>query len=100
VRVWKKGEMEKSKINHNKDENTSFYLGELETEMIMKSQSDELMKSSLKKSTLSKRLANRDIVGNTSRNPYLIGNDYLEDLRIQDTFLRPKNSGFEDLKKE
>lgn len=98
VHVWKKGEMQKTKINE--DENTSFYLGELETEMIMKSQSEELVKSSLKKSTLSKRLSSRDKVGNISRNPYLIGNNYLEDLRIQDTFLRPKISGFEEPKKE
>ena len=98
VRVWKNGEMEKSKLKT--DENTSFYLGELETEMIMKSQTNELLKSSLKKSTVSKRLSSRTKVGNVSRNPYLVGNNYLEDLRIQDTFLRPKISSFEDPKKE
>ena len=30
----------------------------------------------------------------------MIGNNYLEDLKVQDTFLRPKISGFEDPKKE
>ena len=29
----------------------------------------------------------------------MIGNNYLEDLKVQDTFLRPKISGFEDQKK-
>lgn len=98
VKVWSDGE----KINKSKrrDDITRFYLGELETEMIMQSQSNDLLKSSLKKSTVSERLSNRDRIGNINRNPYMIGNNYLEDLKVQDTFLRPKISSFEDPKKE
>tara|TARA_A100001011_G_scaffold396752_1_gene495487 strand:+ start:950 stop:1261 length:312 start_codon:yes stop_codon:yes gene_type:complete len=98
VKVWSDGE----KINKSKrrDEISRFYLGELETDIIMKSQSNDLLKSSLKKSTVSERISNRDMMGNINRNPYMIGNNYLEDLKVQDTFLRPKISGFEDPKKE
>ena len=100
VKVWSDGEkINKSKRRDN-DEISRFYLGELETEMIMQSQSNDLLKSSLKKSTVSERLSNRDRIGNINRNPYMIGNNYLEDLKVQDTFLRPKISGFEDPKKE
>lgn len=31
----------------------------------------------------------------TSQNPFLIKNNYLEDLNIQENFLRPKNSNFD-----
>ena len=98
VKVWSNGD----RINQSKkrDDISRFYLGELETEMIMKSQSTDWVKSSLKKSTVSERLSNRDKIGNINRNPYMIGNNYLEDLMVQDTFLRPKISGFEDPKKE
>ena len=98
VKVWSNGEtITQSK---KRDAISRFYMGELETEIIMQSQSSELMKSSLKKSTVSERLSNRDKIGNINRNPYMIGNNYLEDLKIQDTYLRPKISSFEDPKKE
>jgi len=40
------------------------------------------------------RLSKRKLVTNRQINPYLIGNNYLNDLSIQDNFLRPKNSNF------
>jgi len=63
-----------------------FKQGELETSMIKKSENS--------KSIVSDRIASRDPSASVSINPYLVGNDYLEDLRIQDEYLRPKMSNF------
>ena len=64
----------------------TFEQGELETSMIKKSENS--------KSIVSDRIASRDTSASVSINPYMVGNDYLEDLRIQDEFLRPKMSNF------
>ena len=64
----------------------TFEQGELETSMIKKSENS--------KSIVSERIASRDPSASVSINPYMVGNDYLEDLRIQDEFLRPKMSNF------
>lgn len=39
----------------------------------------------------SNRMAERDKIANLG-NPFMEGNNYLEDLRVQDNFLRPQNS--------
>ena len=36
-------------------------------------------------------MAERDKIANLG-NPFMEGNNYLEDLRVQDNFLRPQNS--------
>ena len=41
-----------------------------------------------------KRLSNRKLITNTQINPYLTSNNYLNDISVQDRFLRPKNSNF------
>ena len=38
------------------------------------------------------RIGDRELVIQTSINPYLATNNYLEDLSVQDKFLRPKDS--------
>jgi len=68
------------------DNKASFAQGELETSMIKNSVNS--------KSIVSDRIASRDPTASVNINPYLVGNDYLEDLRIQDEFLRPKISNF------
>ena len=40
------------------------------------------------------RLSKRQLVTNRQINPYLTGNNYLNDISVQDKFLRPKNSNF------
>jgi hypothetical protein len=40
------------------------------------------------------RLSKRKLVTNRKINPYLTTNDYLNDITVQDQFLRPKNSNF------
>ena len=40
----------------------------------------------------SERMSQRDLVIQTSINPFMATNDYLTDLSVQDQFLRPKDS--------
>jgi len=40
------------------------------------------------------RLSKRKLVTNCKINPYLTSNNYLNDISVQDKFLRPKNSNF------
>jgi hypothetical protein len=61
----------------------------------------ELEKSLIKnavnsKSIVADRIASRDPTASISVNPYMVGNDYLEDLKIEDEFLRPKISNFKN----
>ena len=74
--------MYKSQIENK----STFEQGELETSMIKNAENS--------KSIVSDRIASRDPTASVNINPYMVGNDYLEDLRIQDEFLRPKISNF------
>jgi hypothetical protein len=40
----------------------------------------------------SERLSQRELIIQTSVNPFLLDHNYLDDLQVQDTFLRPKDS--------
>jgi|TARA_B110000037_G_C17039533_1_gene473069 hypothetical protein len=40
----------------------------------------------------SERMSQRDKIIQTSINPFMMSNNYLDDLKIQDDFLRPKDS--------
>ena len=44
----------------------------------------------------SERLSQRDMIIQTSINPFLSENNYLDDLKVQDTFLRPKDSNIKN----
>jgi hypothetical protein len=48
--------------------------------------------SSEKRAVCNERISNRYMVIQKSINPFLSTNDYIGDLKIQDTHLRPKNS--------
>lgn len=74
--------MYKSQIENK----ATFEQGELETSMIKNAENS--------KSIVSDRIASRDPTASVNINPYMVGNDYLEDLRIQDEFLRPRISNF------
>ena len=47
-----------------------------------------------KREISSDRLSKRTLVTNRQINPYLTGNNYIDDISVQDNFLRPKNSNF------
>ena len=60
----------------------------IEEELVIKHEADyELNIRELN----SNRMAERDKIANLG-NPFMEGNNYLEDLRVQDNFLRPQNS--------
>ena len=60
----------------------------IEEELVIKHETDyELNIRELN----SNRMAERDKIANLG-NPFMEGNNYLEDLRVQDNFLRPQNS--------
>ena len=42
----------------------------------------------------SERLSQRELIIQTSINPFLSDHNYLDDLQMQDKFLRPKDSNF------
>ena len=41
------------------------------------------------------KMLEREMIAQTNSNPFLLGNDYLEDLSVQDQFLTPQNSNFD-----
>ena len=41
------------------------------------------------------KMLEREMIAQTNKNPFLLGNDYLEDLTVQDEFLKPQNSNFD-----
>ena len=47
-----------------------------------------------KKELCDKRMASRDLAIQGLCNPFMINNDYLEDLTNQDNFLRPQDSNY------
>lgn len=76
--------MYKSQIENK----TIFEQGELETSLIKNAENS--------KSIVADRIASRDPTASVSVNPYMVGNDYLEDLKVEDEFLRPKISNFKN----
>jgi hypothetical protein len=42
------------------------------------------------------KIIERGMYSQTSQNPFLTNHKYLDDINIQETFLRPKNSNFEE----
>ena len=88
----KSAKSEKPTIPFNKKENTVAYLSPLTLEE--KIIRDTMFHEENKREKNDERLSKRKLVTNRQINPYLIGNDYLNDLSIQDNFLRPKNSNF------
>ena len=66
----------------------------IEEELI---QNHEKMHSN-KKELSSQRMAQRDMIIQGLINPYMFKNNYLDDLKNQDEFLRPKDSNYKNKK--
>jgi len=86
VKVWKPNKTFQSEKSwrYTKKKST---VGELETEIITKEEA--------KKGIVSERLSQREKVATSMVNPYLRESSYLDDIKTQDAFLRPKISSFE-----
>ena len=89
-------------INNEKMEKTDrkMRLREIE-ERIRDKQFDNLKELNNKdvnnKEICAKRLMEREQVKQRTFNPYLCNNNYLSDLHIQESFLKPRNSNYESL---
>lgn len=42
------------------------------------------------------KLSERELVNRSAMNPFMINNDYIIDLDVQDNYLKPKNSSYEE----
>jgi hypothetical protein len=49
-----------------------------------------------KRTENSERLSDREMIIQTNINPFLAKNSYIDDIEIQDTILRPKDSNYRD----
>ena len=54
--------------------------------------------SSSKREEVNLKMNDRELISQCSQNPYLVQNNYIEDLEMQQNFLMPKNSNFKDKK--
>jgi hypothetical protein len=54
--------------------------------------------SSSKREEVNLKMHDRELISQCSQNPYLVQNNYIEDLNMQQNFLMPKNSNFKDKK--
>jgi len=57
---------------------------------------DNYNSSGDKKAICNERIANRYMIIQTPINPFLSTENYLDDLKVQDTFLRPKDSNIKE----
>ena len=55
---------------------------------------ESCMRVSNKREDANTKLSERCMIENISQNPFLSRNNYLNDLQVQDEFLKPKNSNF------
>ena len=52
----------------------------------------EINQESNRRESLNGKLSNRRMIQQVGQNPFLMGNNYLSDIDIQEQFLRPKSS--------
>ena len=114
---WSYGEpYEKSRVNQKKNLNNenndikNFAIGEnnqkqLEREFDCSIVQPELLHENIAKESFQKKENKRDdnnnkmleraMITQTSQNPFMSNNNYINDLTVQDEFLKPKNSNYE-----
>jgi hypothetical protein len=54
--------------------------------------------SSSKREEVNLKMHEREPISQRNQNPYLVQNNYLDDLEMQQSFLIPKNSNFNEKK--
>ena len=52
----------------------------------------EQNQESNKRQNMNDKLSDRYMVQQTNQNPFMMGNSYVQDLEVQESFLRPKSS--------
>ena len=90
---WKKDDYVNLKSNINADYtiNNKDIKDEIEKEIIHIEEN--------KREICNERIINRDMIIQSSINPFLLNNNYIDDLEDQERFLRPKDSNVKKKKK-
>ena len=99
-RVWRKGE---KCVRSRKDENPELTQAldqaldtKLNTEINMKEDFapniGEFGIASNKREDVNTKLSDRQMLGQVSHNPFLTSTDYVNDLEVQENYLKPQNS--------
>ena len=94
--VWSTGEKyEQSSIKDNpnlqvKRENTDTNTND--DNINSTNMNNEIFRINNKREDANHKLSERYLVGQLNQNPFMINNDYIKDLDIQQSFLMPKNS--------
>ena len=90
---WKKDDYVNLKSNINADYtiNNKDIKDEIEKEIIHIEEN--------KREICNERIINRDMIIQSSINPFLLNNNYIDDLEDQERFLRPKDSNVKKEKK-
>lgn len=52
----------------------------------------DMTQESNRRDKMNGKLTNRNMIQQTSQNPFLVGTNYVNDLQVQEQFLRPKSS--------
>ena len=99
-RIWRQGE---KCVRSRKDENPSLAKAvdqaldtKLHTEIKMKEDFaphiGEFGVASSKREDANTKLSDRQMIGQVSHNPFLTSTDYVNDLEVQENYLKPQNS--------
>ena len=94
--VWSTGEKyEQSSIKDNpnlqvKRENTDTNTND--DNINSTNMNNEIFRINNKREDANHKLSERYLVGQLNQNPFMINNDYIKDLDVQQSFLMPKNS--------
>lgn len=96
---WSKGEKYEQSLKTDKEkyfekvENVAEDYNKMKT-LLFDDGTESCMRVSNKREDANTKLSERSMIENISQNPFLSRNNYLEDLQVQDEFLKPKNSNY------
>jgi len=96
--VWSTGEKyEKSSKKDNPNLRVTREIAELNDNHseINNNINNEIFRINNKREEANHKLSERHLVGQLNQNPFMINNDYIKDLDIQQSFLIPKNSNID-----
>ena len=96
--VWSTGEKyEKSSKKDNPKLQVTREIAELNDNHseINNNINNEIFRINNKREEANHKLSERHLVGQLNQNPFMINNDYIKDLDIQQSFLIPKNSNID-----
>lgn len=96
---WSKGEKYEQSFKTDKEkyfekvENVAEEYNKMKT-LLFDDGTESCMRVSNKREDANTKLSERCMIENISQNPFLSRNNYLQDLQVQDEFLKPKNSNY------